>query len=268
MRFSSRATAVVATVPLALGLAACGGEAPQSAGELSPVTSTTPSVVTTTAAPQKAAAPAVARLDRATFVPAMNNALARQTSWKMTGTVTAGGQVLMTISGVQRTKPLAMSISMSGEAFDGRTGKVVLIGKNLYLSIPGATPAGKYFRADPSDPSMAEFNELVDSADPTKTFKAFEGALRDVKFVRSETIGGVKLDRYAVTVDARKALKAQGQKVPAGVPSTITYSMWMDAGKMARRFSFELKGVGMVMTLDPVKGPVTIKAPAAKNVLN
>lgn len=198
----------------------------------------------------------------------MNTALAKQTSYRTTGKMTAGGQVLMTITGVQQTKPPAMSMSMTGAAFQGKTAKIVMVGKTLYMSIPGATPAGKYAKIDASDPSMAEFSELAGSGDPTKTFDSFKGALRGVKFVKSETIGGVKLDRYDVTVDTAAVLKAQGKKIPAGVPKTLPYSMWLDAGKMARRFSFDLQGVSMLMTMDPTSAPVLIKAPAKKNIVN
>jgi hypothetical protein len=257
-------------VPLVLGVAACGGgEEPKAGDRPSAGTSTTstPEAPASTP-PPTAAAPAVVRLDKASFLPAMNSALAKQTSYRTTGKMTGGGQVLMTITGVQQTKPPALSMSMTGAAFQGKTAKIVMVGKTLYMSIPGATPAGKYAKIDSSDPSMAQFSELAGSGDPTKTFESFKGALRGVKFVKSETIGGVKLDRYDITVDTAAVLKAQGKKIPAGVPKTLPYSMWLDAGKMARRFSFDLQGVSMVMTMDPTTAPVSIKAPAKKNIVN
>ncbi|ONI68049.1 hypothetical protein BWI15_33925 [Kribbella sp. ALI-6-A] len=270
MRFRSRAAAAVAALPLILGATACGAGSNDSAVTATTDSMPTPVVtpsVTPSAAPQKVV-PAPVRLNRVTFLPAMNTALAKQKSYRITGRMTAGGEVLMTTTGVQQTTPPAMSMSMTGVAFGGKTAKIVLVGKTLYMSLPGATPTGKYVKIDSSDPSMAQFGELAGSGDPTKTFKSFKGALRGVKFVKSETIGGVKLDRYAVTVDAAAALKAQGKKVPAGVPTTVTYSMWMDDDKMARRFSFDLMGMSMVMTMDPTTAPVAIKAPAAKNVVN
>lgn len=265
MRVRTRAAAALAVVPLVLGVAACGGgEEPKSSG--SPSTQPSAPASTPVVAPLKA--PAVVRLDRATFLPAMNSALAKQTNYRTTGKMTAGGQVLMTITGVQRLKPPAMSITMTGEAFEGKTAKIVMVGKTLYMSIPGATPAGKYAKIDASDPSMAQFSELAGSGDPTRTFESFKGALRGVKFVKSETIGGVKLDRYDITVDTAAVLKAQGKKIPAGVPKTLPYSLWLDDSKMARRFSFDLQGVSMLMTIDPTSSPVSIKAPAKKDVVN
>jgi hypothetical protein len=269
VRVRTRAAVALAVVPLVLGVAACGGsEEPKSSATTTTSTTSNAPASTPTPAPPTAAAPAVVRLDRASFLPAMNTALAKQTSYRTTGKMTAGGEVLMTITGVQQTKPPAMSMSMTGAAFEGKTAKIIMIGKTLYMSIPGATPAGKYAKIDSSDPSMAQFSELAGSGDPTKTFESFKGALRGVKFVKAETIGGVKLDRYDITVDTAAALKAQGKKIPAGVPKTLAYSMWLDAGKMARRFSFDLQGVSMLMTMDPTTSPVSIKAPAKKNIVN
>jgi hypothetical protein len=269
VRFRSRAAAAVATLPLILGATACGAGSNDSA-----VTATTDSMPTPvvtpsdpTAAPQKVA-PAPVRLNRVTFLPAMNTALAKQKSYRITGKMTAGGQVLTTITGVQQTKPPAMSMTMTGAAFKGKKAKIVMVGKTLYMSIPGATPAGKYARIDSSDPSMAQFKELAGSGDPTRTFRSFQGALRGVKFVKTETIGGVELDRYLLSIDSAAAFKALKQKLPAGAPKTLTYSFWMDDDKMARRFSFDLMGISMVMTIDPTSAPVSIKAPAAKNIVN
>ncbi|MEV6284267.1 hypothetical protein [Kribbella sp. NPDC051770] len=269
MRVRTRAAAALAVVPLVLGVAACGGgEEPKAGDQPSTTTSTTSNTPASTPTPAPLKAPAVAHLNRATFLPAMNSALAKQTSYRTSGKMTAGGEVLMSITAVQQTKPLAMSMSMTGLAFQGKTAKIVLVGEKLYVSVPGAMPAGKYRKLDASDASMGQLSELASTGDPTRTFKAFGSALHQVKFVKSETLGGLKLDRYDLTVDTVAVLKAQKKKIPAGVPKTMIYSMWLDAGKMARRFSFDLQGVSMLMTMDPTSAPVTIKAPAKKNIVN
>ncbi|TWD80306.1 hypothetical protein FB561_1379 [Kribbella amoyensis] len=265
MRFRRRATAAVALLPLALGLAACGGE-PKPTGYLpsAPVESSTPSKPAV--AKQQALQPAT-QLNRVTFLPAMKGAFARQKAWRTTGTMTAGGETLMTMNGFQQAEPLAMSMEMSGAAFDGAKAKVVMAGGKLYLSMPGVTPAGKYVALDLDDASLAKFTELAAGADPTKTFAAFDKSLINAKFVRTETIAGRKLDRYAVTVDTAGALKAQGKAVPAGVPKTLTYDLWLDSSRLVRRLSFDLQGVSMVMTMDEFNKPVTIKAPPASKIV-
>src|SRR5688500_2016737 len=101
------AVATAAVVPLALGLAACGGNDKPAAAPPAPVS------VPTTAEAQKAVAttpPPVVRLNRTTFVPAMNAALAKQKSWRTSLQLQASYQTLMTAEGVQTVKPAAMSL--------------------------------------------------------------------------------------------------------------------------------------------------------------
>ncbi|TDW89348.1 hypothetical protein EV137_3141 [Kribbella pratensis] len=265
MKFRA-AVATAAAVPLALGLAACGGE-PKATG----YKPTTPA--TTTAAPKPAAtstsAPAkpatVVHLNRVTFVPAMTTAVSKQKAWHTVGTVTANGSPLMTMDGVQTTNPVAMSMEMSGAAFQGKTAKIVVIGKTAYLSIPGLTPAGKYKKV--ASGLNDQLTELIEGGDPTKIYKSFDKSMVDAKFVRTETIGGQQLDRYAVTVNTAKALALQGKKVPAGLPKTLTYSMWLDKSHLVRRMTFDLSGVSMVMTMSDYNKPVNITAPPASKIV-
>ena len=264
LRFAmSTAVATAATLPLVVGLAACGTEKPAATGYKPSAPTSTPVVTTTTAVPQKVAP--VAHLNRVTFVPAMNTALTKQKSWRIKATMTAGGSTVMTIDGIQTAKPLAMSITMTGEAFDGKSAKVVLVDGTGYASIPGMTPTGKYVKFEGGE--APELDQLLQGGDPTKIFKSFGGTVKSVKFVRTETVGGQKLSRYDVTVDTAKALKAQGKAVPPGVPSTLTYSMWMDKSNLVRKLSFDLGGLAMVMTMSDFNKPVTITAPPASKIV-
>ena len=260
MKFRA-AMATVAAVPIALGLAACGNDKPQATGYKPSPSASTP--VATSAAPVKPAP--VAHLNRVTFVPAMNAALTKQKSWRILGTMTANGQTVLTMKGIQTADPVAMSMEMTGAAFQGKTAKIVVVKKAAYMSIPGMTPAGKYVKIAAGD--AGEFGELLNGSDPTKIFKSFDSSVATVKFVRTETIGGQTLDRYAVTVNTAKALAAQGKKVPAGVPKTLTYSMWMDKSHRIGRMSFDLSGVSMVMNLTDYNKPVSITAPPASKIV-
>jgi hypothetical protein len=268
MKFRA-AIATAAAVPLALGLAACGNNEPEATGYKpstpASTSASTPTAakpaVTTTAKPAPAA-----HLNRVTFVPAMTAAVGKQRAWHTVGTVTAQGSTLMTMDGYQTTNPVAMSMEMSGAAFEGKTAKIVVIKKTAYLSIPGLTPAGKYkkMRSGLND----QLAELIDGGDPTKIYKSFDKSMVDLKFVRSETIGGQQLDRYAVTVNTAKALALQGKKVPAQLPKTLVYSMWLDKSHLVRRMTFDLSGVSMVMTMSDYNKPVTITAPPASKIVS
>lgn len=266
MRFRSRVATTVVALPLILGTAACGADKADNSSSTNAGGMPTP-VVTPTTAP-KAATP-VAHLNRVTFVPAMNSALTKQKSWRVTGKMTANGKTMLTINGIQIAKPQAMSLDMAGEAFGGGKAKIIVVKNTAYLSIPGLTPAGKFMKlsADQARDPKAGLGDLLDSGDPTKTFKSFGSALRSIRFVKSETIGGEKLDRYAVTVDTAKALAAQGKPVPAGVPKTLTYSLWMDSTHLVRRLSFDLSGVSMVMSMTDYNQAVKISAPPASKIV-
>ncbi|WP_329004274.1 hypothetical protein OHA18_12835 [Kribbella sp. NBC_00709] len=257
------AVATVAAVPLALGLAACGNGDPKGTGYRPSIPAETPTAIATRTAAPIEKVPA-ARLNRVTFVPAMNSALTKQKSWRITGTMTVNGTTAMTMNGVQTAQPSAMSMEMSGAAFGGRTAKMIQIKNVAYVSIPGTTPGGKFVRIKASD---GDLGQLIDSGDPTTIFKSFGANLGGVKFVGAETVGGQALDRYDVTVDTAKALALQHKKLPAGAPKTLTYSLWMDKAHLVRRMSFDLLGVSMLMTMTDYNKAVQITAPPASKIV-
>jgi len=262
MKFRA-AAATVAAVPLALGLAGCGNDTPEATGYKSNIP-----VVTTTATPQKAV-PAP-HLNRVTFVPAMNAALTKQKSWRISGTVTANHTTVATISGMQSAKPAAVSMEMSGPAFNGRTVRIVGVGKAMYLSLPGRTPAGKYVKVAAADltESKGGVGSALNSANPTKTYQAIARAMQNVKYVRSQTIDGRKLDRYDLTVDTATVAKLGGAKtVPQGLPKTLTYSLWMDSAHVVRRMDFNQLGIVMVINITDYNKPVHITAPPASKIV-
>ncbi len=256
MRFHVRVAATAATLPLVLGAAACGG-VPQ-------VSTTIKSApVTTTAAPQKVVP--VVILNRKTFVPAMTSAQAGLKSWKLVGKMMIGGSPMVVWSGLQTTNPKAMALVVTGRELDGKKARVVMVKNTVYLSVPGASPAGKFVKVP--NWQTNELREVVETSDPTKNFEALGPALRGVTHAGSQQFSGEKLQVYEVTVDVPKLLKAQGKKVPAGAPRTAKYMLWMDAAHRVRELTFELAQVSVSMSLSDFDKPVTIKAPPAKDIV-
>ncbi|NEA36087.1 hypothetical protein [Streptomyces sp. SID13031] len=272
MKFRTRAMAAAIALPMILGVAACGetdkagGGATQSAPTQTtsaPVTSSTPEVST----PLPPTAEAPLRLTNASFMPALKAGTGKAKSFKATAVMTVGSQkITMTTS--QITSPLAMKLDMVDPA--AGTMQMILVKSNLYLSIPKQTGAGKYIKLDlknSKDPQIKSFGSLLDSADPMKSYQGWEKGLRSVKFVKSETIGGQKLDRYDVTVDTAASLKAAGQPVPKGVPKTLVYSVWMGSDKLIYRLTFSMAGVEMLMTMSDYNKPISITAPPANKII-
>ena len=46
------------------------------------------------------------------------------------------------MDGIQTAKPVAMSMTMTGAAFQGKTAKIIMVKNTGYVSIPGMTPPG------------------------------------------------------------------------------------------------------------------------------
>ncbi|HEU4947904.1 MAG TPA: hypothetical protein VFT31_12180 [Kribbella sp.] len=261
MTVRSRSVTAVAVLTVVLGAAGCGAEAdPQTAGA-----QTTSSATTPPKAPKQ-----VAHLSTASFLPALKGSMGAKKSVRMTMRMEAAGKV-GTITAIQtlNKKPVAMAMDLSGELFGGK-GRMLLVNSKIYVSMKGLAPTGKYIKVDPkdsSDPRAAQFSEMLESADPAKTFDAFDAALQQVKYVRTETIDGQRLERYAVALDAAAALRAQGQKMPAGMPKKLDYTIWLDTKHLMRRLTFDLPGVTTVITMSDWGKPVAIKAPSADDIV-
>lgn len=255
--------AAVAVVPLALSLAACGGSDKPAAAPVS---------VPTTVAAQKAVAttppPVVVRLNRATFVPAMNAALAKQKSWRTSLQLQVRYRTVLTSEGVQTVKPAAMALTMSGTALKGKTAKVIFVKGNGYASLPGVTPPGKYAKFKSG--KVAQLDQLLESGDPTKAFKSFDKAVVGVKYIGENRMAGMWMERYEVTLNTAKAFAAQGKKMPKGMPPTIMYTMWLDKSHLIRRLELELNYgfTSTVMTMSDYNKPVQITRPPASKIVN
>jgi len=261
VRFRTRVAAAAIAVPLTLGLAACGGSDKKTSGYLP---SAPPVTQTTTASPLKVAPPM--RLTSASFMPAMNTANKKVTSMEATARITVGGQ-LMTMKFAETIKPLALKMDMSTP--DGAM-RMTLIKSVLYVSAPGAAPAGKYLKVDlkkSKDPQLAALAGLLDSADPTKTFKAWNKGGVKVKFVKSETLGLRKVDRYLITVDTTKMLGVQKLPAAAKLPKTMAYTVWMGSDHLPYKMSFAMAGMDMQITMTGYNTVEAITPPPASKIV-
>lgn len=254
MKFRA-ALAALAAVPLALGLTACGNQ-PEATGYRPSI----PAESTTAAALKPAP---MTRLNRATLVPAMNTALGKQKSWRVVYTMSANGTTLLTVSGVQTAKPLAMSMDLSGAVLGGKTAKLILVSDTLYLSAPGLTPAGKYVKA--AGANAARLRSMLADSDPRKLSKALSSSAT-VKLTGTQSVGNEKLDRYTVSVDTAKTLKSMKQAVPADAPKTLVYEILMDSAHRVRQLRFESSGISMKTSISDYNEPVSITAPPASSI--
>jgi hypothetical protein len=208
--------------------------------------------------------------DEETLVPAMMAAIEDQQTAHVTMAVTGDGAT-MDAEGdlVFRGKRSEMAMVMDGAAFGGGTVELRVVDRVAYLSMPPMTPEGKFVEVRPGDPD----SPLAGMAgkmhvDPRDSVKAFRTGLREVTFVGVESVDGEELEHYRITVDVRAAAKAQGMPPMAGAPKTVDYDMWLDGDALMRRMELDMSGVTIEMQLSAWGEPVTIEAPARKDVVD
>ena len=258
MRTRLAATAL-STSLLALGLAGCGddGEAAADNGEF-------PSADESASASEspsggKLDAEAAAFLDR--LKAGMGEKGTVHVEMTMTGPVesTASGDTAYGPDGSEMRLTMEMS-NMPGGAME-----MVLVDGKAYMSMPGATRPGQFFEVDESNPAFAG---LDDGLSPADSFAAFEAGLESVEEVGEEEIGGDATTHYRLEVDAEKALDATGQATVPGLPETLEYDVWLDAEDRMRRLTYELTGTELTMDMTEWGEPVTIEAPAKKDLVD
>ena len=105
--------------------------------------------------------------------------------------------------------------------------------------------------------------------DPLQSIKTMESAVQSAERVGKQTIGGVTVEHYKLTVDTTPLVKEMDPKVAqqAELPDTLTYDLWLDEQHRIRRTSFEMAGVNFEATMSRWGKPVKIERPAASDIL-
>ncbi len=287
-RVMTRVLSGVAGSVLLLTVAACGGDGGGTA-EDTPDSGTVSSATTDaeespaaddTEEPATDESGAEGGYDSTELLDAMKAAIADAESAHVTMEVNGNGQQAMTgegdvsYAGDSTAMQMTMSIPQKG------TGEmeIRMLDGVMYMAMPPMTPKGKFVKIDTNDPN-SPLGDLggVTTGDPLATFDAFDAGLQDVEYVGAEDVEGEQMDHYVLTVDAKKAAKAQGQKWQQGMPDTISYDMWLDDSDLMRRIEFDMGAMmgqggsggsgGMVMTMSDWGKPVSVKAPPAKDLM-
>jgi hypothetical protein len=206
-----------------------------------------------------------------TLLPAMKAAVADNRSSHMTMDLL--GPQSMSMEGDLRydgDSPV-LRMTLESAAFAGAVAEIRVIGGVMYMSIPPMTPEGKFLRIDPDDPDNPfgpAMSGLTEQVDPLTTFDGFEAGLKNLEYVGEESVSGEAMDHYVLTVDTAKASKAQGQTAMPGMPPTLDYDLWLDDEDLMRKVGFEIPGgASMDMTMSDWGEPVTVEAPAAKDIV-
>lgn len=172
-----------------------------------------------------------------------------------------GGGADMTMTGdIRMTEAdAAMDLRTTGETEFA----MIVVDDRYFIAESADDP--EYTEIPAGSPTASAMRQQLRSANLRTTFDAFDAGLKGVKSVGHEEIDGASTCHYQLEVDSTKALEAQGQKnVPAGMPRTIDYDLFLDEEDQMRRMTFELGPVEMVMDMTKWGEPVDIKAPKTK----
>ncbi len=271
---AKRWTALAAVAVVLAGLSGCGGDAETVADE----TPATPSASSqpveaddeeSEAAQEETSAPAEQSggYDAQELLAAMKAAVAENETSHIT--MVAGGAQGMKGEGdvSYAGDTTAMQMTMQMPQLGSGSMEMRLVDGVMYMAMPPMTPKGKFFKIDTNDPN-SPFGDLssITQGDPLATFDAFDAGLEEVVYVGAEDVDGEEMDHYVLTVDAKKASRAQGTPVPPGAKE-ISYDLWIDDEDLMRRMQFDEGRGGMTMTMSDWGKPVTVKAPPASAIM-
>lgn len=272
----SRMVAAGAVPVLLVALAACGGDetSPTAEGQ-SPTAASSPATASET--PSEAPSPSDGPVedtgggswDRETIVSAMEEAMADQRSAHVSMVTTSGGMDLTSEGDLAfRGATQDMTLVMQGPAIGADRIELRMVDRAVYLSMPPMTPEGKFFEVPTDDPGspFAPMMQQMQGVDPRQSFAAFEKGLRAVTFVGEESVDGERLEHYRLTVDPRVAAKAQGLPTQQ-MPKVVDYDLWLDEQALMRKMELDVAGVTMVMEISAWNEPVSIQAPAPRNIV-
>jgi hypothetical protein len=283
-RVLTRVLSGIAGSVLLLTVAACGGDSAEDTPGGDTVSSATteteesPADDTEESPAATGETDAEGGYDSTELLDAMKAAIADAESAHVTMEVNGNGQQAMTGEGdvSYAGDSTAMQMTMSIPQMGTGEMEIRMLDGVMYMAMPPMTPQGKFIKIDTNDPN-SPLGDLggVTTGDPLATFDAFDAGLQEVEYVGTEDVEGEQMDHYVLTVDAKRAAKAQDQKWQPGMPDTISYDMWLDESDLMRRIEFDMGGMmgqaggsgGMVMTMSDWGKPVSVKAPPASDLV-
>jgi hypothetical protein len=167
----------------------------------------------------------------------------------------------------------AMSLSMTMPGMGRSKIMMRFVGGMIYARIPRLTPPGKFVAVDPKDrtsPLARGFADGAGQMDPLKSIKTMQSAVQSAERVGKQTMGGVTVEHYKLTIDTSslaKQLDPAAAKL-AKLPDTVTYDLWLDEQHRMRRTSFEMAGMTFETTMSRWGQPVRVERPAANAIVS
>lgn len=266
-------TAIAAGALVLATLSACGSSDSKTAASTtlpsSPTSaSTSPSpsadLASTTAGSsgEGSVAPPGARLTKDNLVATMVAAMRAKKTAHVVMQIGSSVEADADVSYAGATPGMKMSMSMGPTKITA-----ILLDGVLYLQ---QTAGGKYVRIDKSDPAMGNLVSMMSGFSPESGITAMKGAIKQVRYVGTDTIDGDSVSRYKVAVNTSAAaaqLGSLGSSLgSAHLPKTLKYDLYVDDQHLMRRMVMTVAGQHLTIEDSAWGKPVDIQAPPASQV--
>jgi hypothetical protein len=238
-------TALAAGALILTPLAGCGSDAKSAANSTSP---TAPVVATSGTS-----------VDKATFIAGIEAAMKPKKSVHLT--LSAGpARELQGDMSLGGSSPLMRVVS----SFGGGQQHIILANNKMYMQ---QSAGGKYVTIGKDDPTYGSLLGTVSGFSPESVVAAIGKGATRVGKVGPETIDGVQLTRYAVTVDPAKVTGGISALIGVG-GKPYEMQFLVDSDNLLHQIRLQLNGRTATLALSGWGQPVSIAAPPASQLLN
>lgn len=145
-----------------------------------------------------------------------------------------------------------------------------LVESAFYMNM-GAMTQDKYVKISPDDsnPLAAQMSSILAQSNTVNQMKNASAAVKDFTVAGAEKVDGADTTHYALTLDTKKLLAAQGAQAAqtAQIGDTITYDMYVDSKDLIRRAVMNVGTAKTTIEYSKWGEPVTIEAPAADQLI-
>ncbi len=203
--------------------------------------------------------PADAGVDKVAFVDRLVGAVKEQGSAQAELTVGSGVSATAVFR-YDGTEPAAgITATLLGQTIE-----VVAVDGFFYLK---QNAGAKFVKLTRDDPSLSLLGGLAD-LDPEQALTGIADAVTSVRERGTETVDGVEVTRYEVTLDGEALGSGMLDAMPGvDLSEDLVVTLFVDARDLVRRAQADLGDNELVLTLTDWGEPVTITAPPAGEIL-
>lgn len=175
------------------------------------------------------------------------------------------GPEVLQIRGVTTFGPdSASDLRISSPQLGGRAARMIFVDEQVFVSLPGATQRGKFFRIPTGNRAFGNLVDAGDSARLDGFTEGFEQGATDVTAQGTETVDGTEFDVYVVKIDPAAFDDAPAE---AGELDAFDMELLVDDEYRPRRVSYDVEDVGIVLDMTDWGEAVDISPPKAGDVV-